>query len=264
LDHAEAEGIGKAAAPVEHKTVPFAEFKVDAGSGEFSGYASIFGNVDQGGDIVVEGAFQKALPDFLRDGFISWSHDWGNPIAMPQTAYEDDRGLFLAGRFHSTPTAQEARTITVERAKAGKRTGLSIGYGIEDFSFDKRGNRLLKVINPLLEVGFVMVPMNRESNLAAVKGNDKELSGLGSDIGLSMDATVARILGDGGSVVAEFRKRADLRLKEGRTLSAANRRRITEIVDALRGILDETDPGKSDQAVLAVLERARSLGIKLN
>jgi Escherichia/Staphylococcus phage prohead protease len=248
---------------MEHKAFPLAEFKVDAASGEFSGYASTFGNVDSGKDIVVRGAYQKAIPAFLRDGFISWSHDWGNPIAMPTEAREDEKGLFLAGQFHSTPAAQEARTIANERAASGKRTGLSIGYDVEEFEIDKKGNRLLKVINPLFEVGFVMVPMNRDSNLSAVKGD------LSPDSGDSMEATVARILGDGDSVVAEFRKRLDLRLKEGRTLSSANRQRLADIREALDKILAETDriaadPDKSDDTIRAALERARSLGIKLN
>jgi hypothetical protein len=252
----------------ERKAVPFAEFKVDASSGEFSGYASIFGNVDSGGDIVVKGAYQKAIPAFLRDGFISWSHDWSMPIAMPTDAVEDDKGLFLAGRFHSTPAAQEARTITAERAANGKRTGLSIGYDIEDYAPDGKGHRLLKVINPLFEVGFVMVPMNRESNLAAVKADLRELS---LDAGSSLAGAVARFLGDADALTAQFAKMADLRSKEGRSLSAANRQRLAEIrqrfadgMEAIEQILAETDSGKADVAVLAAIERARSLGIKLN
>jgi hypothetical protein len=153
---------------IERKTVAMTEFKVDATSGEFEGYASVFGNVDAGGDTVVKGAFTKALPDFLRDGFISWSHDWGQPIAYPTTAEEDRTGLLLAGAFHSTPEAQRARTISSERLAAGKRMGLSIGYAVEEEEWGKTG-RLLKVINPLFEVGFVTVPMNRDANLAAVK-----------------------------------------------------------------------------------------------
>lgn len=153
----------------ERKAFNFAEFKVDAGSGEFSGYGSIFGNLDAGGDVVVPGAFAKAIPDFLRDGFISWSHDWAMPVAMPKGAHEDQRGLFLAGKFHSTPDGQQARTIAAERAAEGLTMGLSIGYGVEEEEWGPKG-RLLKVINPLYEVGLVMVPMNREAGVVAVKG----------------------------------------------------------------------------------------------
>ena len=204
---------------VEHKSFNLAEFKVDAASGEFSGYGSVFGNEDAGGDIVMPGAFAKAIPAFLKDGFISWSHDWSMPIAMPTEAREDRRGLFLAGRFHSTPDAQTARTIAGERVEAGLRTGLSIGYGVEDFALDAKGRRQLKVVNPLFEVGFVMVPMNREANLAAVKNGRP-----GSDAPYAEHAAWVR------AVVKAFIERTDDRAEwraaEGRQLSAANREEL--------------------------------------
>jgi HK97 family phage prohead protease len=254
---------------LEHKSVELADLKIDSRSGEFSGYASIFGNIDGGGDIVVPGAFKKSLPAFLQDGFISWSHDWAEPIAMPTKAYEDKVGLVLAGTFHSTPEAQRARTISAERLAAGKRMGLSIGYGVEEEEFSPKG-RLLKVINPLYEVGFVTVPMNREANLSAVKaangGNagTVELRDLALDSGTSLAESVARFLGDGEALLKQFQAMADLRQKEGRTLSTANRRRLAELRDAIDGILAETDPDKSANSVLAVLERARSLGMTLS
>ncbi len=161
---------------MERKALSLAEFKIDAGSGEFSGYGSVFGNVDGGGDIVSPGAFSKAIPAFLKDGFISWSHDWSMPVAMPTDAREDDRGLFIAGRFHSTPDGQQARTIAAERATSGLSMGLSIGYGVEEEEWGPKG-RLLKVINPLYEVGLVMVPMNREANLVAVKSAKAAIPG---------------------------------------------------------------------------------------
>lgn len=159
---------------MERKAFSLAEFKVDADSGEFSGYGSVFGNVDAGGDTVVPGAFTKAIPAFLKDGFISWSHDWSMPVAMPKAAHEDQRGLFVAGQFHSTPDGQQARTIAAERAAAGLSMGLSIGYGVEAEEWGPAG-RLLKVINPLYEIGLVMVPMNREAGVVAVKSGKAAL-----------------------------------------------------------------------------------------
>jgi HK97 family phage prohead protease len=95
---------------------------------------------------------------------------------MPLEAREDDHGLYLAGRFHATPTAQEARTIARERIDAGLRVGLSIGYGVEDFApvslpGGRRG-RILKTIYPLHEVGLVMVPMNRAATISSIKSLD--------------------------------------------------------------------------------------------
>lgn len=111
---------------MQRKVFPFALQK--ANNGEFSGYASTFGNVDAQKDRVMPGAFAKSLPAFLASGFLTDGHDWNEPIAFPTEAYEDARGLFIAGSFHSTSRAQRVRTIARERPAAGKEMGLSIGY----------------------------------------------------------------------------------------------------------------------------------------
>lgn len=218
---------------MQRKDFALAQFKIDA-AGEFSGYGAVFGNVDQGNDIIMPGAFAKALPGFLRDGFISWSHDWTQPVAMPTAAYEDARGLFIAGRFHSTPAGQEARTVALERSAAGKRTGLSIGYDVESSAPDGQGHRLLKVINPLYEIGMVMAPMNREANVAAVK------SGRGRD---DMEAAFQRLL-----------------------KNMANFAEVQE-AETLRRLMDEIMSGRvfvasaHDRAVADAVAQARALGI---
>jgi HK97 family phage prohead protease len=138
-------------------------------SGRLEGYAAIYGNVDDGGDIIEAGALQPAIPGFLQAGFISWGHDWGVPVAMPKSATSDASGLAITADFHSTPTAQEKRTITKERLDAGLTMGLSIGYG--DITA-KRGPeaRSISEIRKLFEVGLVMVPMNAEAGVSDVKG----------------------------------------------------------------------------------------------
>lgn len=152
---------------MERKAFSLDTFSLDA-NGSFAGYAAVFGNVDAGGEIIAPGAFAGALPDFLRDGFVAWGHDWAEIVAIPTEAYEDQVGLHLAGIFHSTPRGQEARTIAGERLAAGKRMGLSIGYAVARDSGPTRP-RTLHEIAPLYEVSLVAVPMNREANLVAVK-----------------------------------------------------------------------------------------------
>lgn len=51
---------GRRFTPRERRAVHF-DFKNDAGNGEFEGYASRFNIEDQGGDIVVPGAFRRTL-----------------------------------------------------------------------------------------------------------------------------------------------------------------------------------------------------------
>ena len=51
----------KATAGLEYKFTKFAASDLDEKTGIFRGYASTFGNEDQGGDIVVKGAFSSCL-----------------------------------------------------------------------------------------------------------------------------------------------------------------------------------------------------------
>ncbi len=164
--------------------------------GSFSGYGSIFGNVDSYGDIVLPGAFAETLGRFLTAGFIADCHDWGDTaeaVAYPTSAREDERGLYLEAQFHSTEHAQQVRTVMAERAAAGKSIGLSIGYETRDAEIvskdDPRvvglvkhgdpdpetwtgGYRLLKAVE-LYEVSVVLVPANTQATAVAVKADAK-------------------------------------------------------------------------------------------
>jgi phage head maturation protease len=52
----------RTAAPSRREGLPFEiDAKAINDQGEFEGYLSVFGNVDQGGDVVAPGAFAKSL-----------------------------------------------------------------------------------------------------------------------------------------------------------------------------------------------------------
>ena len=54
----------------------------------FEGYGSTFGNVDRGGDVVVQGAFKQSL--MKQKPVMLWQHDRGEPIGVFAEIYEDD------------------------------------------------------------------------------------------------------------------------------------------------------------------------------
>lgn len=152
---------------IQHKTVLLKEAAID-GNGRLTGYGAVYGNVDEGGDEIVPGAMAKAVPKFLKSGFIAWGHDWNTPVAMPMVAREDPKGLWIEADFHSTPGAQEKRTIAKERLDAGLEMGLSIGYG--DVTAKRLSDRRqLTAIDRLYEVSLVMVPMNGEAGVSEAK-----------------------------------------------------------------------------------------------
>lgn len=137
-------------------------------NGRLEGYGAVYGNVDDGGDVILNGAMADAIPRFLKEGFISWGHDWNVPVAMPKGASEDSKGLYFDAQFHSTPAAQEKRTITKERLDAGLTMGLSIGYG-EVTKKRLTTHTELSKIGRLFEVGLVTVPMNGLAGVAGIK-----------------------------------------------------------------------------------------------
>src|SRR5690349_6138510 len=122
---------------VERKFTALKDLKVsDEGPGTIEGYRSVFGVIDEGGDIVVKGAFANTLEEYKHLGFTAHSHDWTfkEAVGYPIDAYEDDHGWYVNSQFHSTQNAQDVRTIAKERLKAGKQVGFSFGYAPKKFT----------------------------------------------------------------------------------------------------------------------------------
>jgi phage head maturation protease len=66
------------------------------------GYASLFGAVDQGNDIVEAGAYAASLSDLVGKGGrvkMLWQHDPKHPIGIWDEVREDTRGLWVKGRL---------------------------------------------------------------------------------------------------------------------------------------------------------------------
>lgn len=148
------------------------EVKALTDEGTFEGYASIFGNVDKGGDKVLPGAFVESLAEARRTGRkvkMLREHDPREPIGIWEDMAEDAKGLWGKGRLIlDVPKARETHALL----KAGAVDGLSIGYRTKDYEPD--GNvRLLKKVD-LWEVSIVTFPMNDRSKVTAVKADGAE------------------------------------------------------------------------------------------
>ena len=119
----------------ERKFVDLKSLKVnDDGSGTIEGYRAVFGEIDEGGDIIVKGFFADGITEYLESGFTAHSHDWSfkEVVGFPVEAKEDDYGFYVTSQFHSTPDAQDIRTKARERKEAGKTVGFSFGYSVKD------------------------------------------------------------------------------------------------------------------------------------
>lgn len=132
----------------------------------FTGYASTFGNVDEGGDVVLRGAFESSLAH--RVPRLLWQHDMHEPIGKVLGLTEDERGLHGEFKISRTTRGRDA----YELLRDGAIDSMSIGYIPEDQEFDETHNvRKLKSVD-LLEISLVSIPMNEEARVTAVKAAD--------------------------------------------------------------------------------------------
>ena len=150
------------------------------------GYASLFGVADQGGDVVLSGAYKAGLKRLSEKGGkvrMLWQHDAASPIGVWDEIREDARGLWVKGRLLTeVARAREAAALV----EAGAIEGLSIGYRTVRAERDQKGRRALSEVE-LWEVSLVTFPMLPEARLAATK----EAPAPGSLVGLFADAAAA-------------------------------------------------------------------------
>ena len=148
------------------------EIKAVSDDGLFSGYGSVFGNVDAYNEIVAPGAFAESLAETRAKGRtlpVLWQHRSGEPIGNwnIESMKEDDYGLFGSGNLwlDAAPYAKVAYRGMQSKAI----TGLSIGYYVRDDDFDEKTRiRTLKKLD-LVEISIVTAPANDEARIDAVK-----------------------------------------------------------------------------------------------
>lgn len=144
--------------------------KAVGATGEFEGYGSVFGVKDSYGDIVVPGAFAKSLNNWKAKGMLPamlWQHRMDEPIGIFTEMYEDEVGLYVKGRLliEDDPMAKRAHA----HMQAGSISGMSIGYILKEWEWDKpKEAYILKEIE-LWEVSLVTFPANDEARVAEVK-----------------------------------------------------------------------------------------------
>ncbi|HAS8353203.1 HK97 family phage prohead protease [Morganella morganii] len=163
-------------------------------TGEFEGYGSVFGVKDSYSDIVVPGAFQASLNEWREKGSLPamlWQHQISEPVGVYTEMQEDDTGLYVKGRLliEDDPLSKRAHA----HLKAGSLSGLSIGYILKDWEYDRnKGAFLLKEID-LWEVSLVTFPSNDEARVSDVKSafargdvpSQKSIERVLRDVGLS-------------------------------------------------------------------------------
>jgi len=152
------------------------EVKANDDKGTFTGYGSIFGNEDQGSDIMQKGAFTKSLEQRPASKVkMLYQHKTDEPIGVFTEMYEDSKGLFVKGQLAmGTQKGREA----YELLKMGALDGMSIGFRADPdkqgYNENKRGTRTLKEVD-LMEISLVTFPMNERALIENVKASQKSI-----------------------------------------------------------------------------------------
>lgn len=190
--------------------------------GQFTAYASVFGNIDSYGDIVVKGAFANDLARWEKSGKnipLLFGHNMADPdfnIGHVVSAVEDEVGLKVTAQLDlENPKARQ-----VYRMLKGRRIDqMSFAYDVLDGAKGQKDGADVYEIRDLklYEVSVVTVGANSETEVLAVK-----------QVPVISDRIMAAV-------------------KAGRVLSAKNEGEIRSAHEALSRVLSVLDGTPDEQ-----------------
>lgn len=160
---------------MEHQATSIVEcdLKFAQSEGAFSGYGSIFGNVDTKRDVILPGAYTEVLksgnpvPIYINHGWLRGDL----PVGAWDGLKQDTRGLFGdANLVMKMPAAVNAYWAM----KSNLATGLSVAIVPDHSSIERRsdGVRVIHNIKMLKEISIVTDPANTESRVVSVKSEE--------------------------------------------------------------------------------------------
>jgi HK97 family phage prohead protease len=200
---------------------------LDTKQGIIQAYWSAFGNEDDGGDIVLPGAFTKSINEWGPRGLqprikYLWQHDSGQILGKPSELLQDDTGLLATAQIVKTSLGLDVLLLY----EAGVITEHSIGYETVLATFDKlKRARLLQELK-LYEGSAVTWGMNSQTPTVAVKS--------------LMDAVA----------LADRRGRLHKLLHDAPLRTASVAARLEDELRAIEALLARLDPPKARPAVI--------------
>lgn len=210
--------------------------------------------IDKDNDRTIPGAF----PDGRELLVSSYQHSsWTAALPVGKAViHEEGENVLAYGQFNLNSQIGRDHYETVKFS--GGLQEWSYGYRVvdsEEVTEDGQTIRILKRIEPV-EISPVLLGAGVGTTTLSIKSEDK-------DTGLKYVDQAETTLAEVTALLERTRSLADLRAKEGRVLSAANRKRIQqllkslhEVADDLKDLLAATEPDK-DKARKLVLDYLR-------
>lgn len=256
---------------MEYKTLPYFVKELDAKTRTVTGIFAVHGNVDHGGDMSVNGSFQKWLSEGRNRVRFLWNHNSMNPpiasikevrevgrdelpAKVTEWAPEATGGVLVKREYYEGVPLSEWVFKSIEK---GDITEMSYAYDVHlsqdvnDPDRPRHRRNLLEV--ELYDISDVNWGMNPAT--AGVKGLPVSGTTFVQHSAL-VESTIEEFLG-------RVKERKNFRAEEGRTLSEATRGRLQKMVSEIEAVLAETAPMATEADVLNELAKFRNTESKL-
>lgn len=176
------------------KQVPARFKQSDRGENKMEGFAAAYGNIDQDGEIMARGMFQKSISERVPSGLVKLldGHEWksSHTLGTVIEAEEMERGLWTLSDFATTEDAQQIKQKMIE----GHIDRLSVGFEPINGERVERNNQKVwrHTEGKLLEVSALPVSANTEAIITSVKQACRSVDH--DRFGASDEALVEKIL----------------------------------------------------------------------
>jgi HK97 family phage prohead protease len=228
-----------------------------------TGIFAVHGNVDSGGDMSINGSFEKRLKDGRSRVRFLWNHNSMNPpIASVKSVREVGRDELPGKVMDWAPDATGGVEVTrkyyediplsdwvFKGIQEGDITEMSYAYDVHEYTIKERedGQRPVRLLNEveLYDISDVNWGMNPAT--AGVKGLPVTGTTFVQHSAL-VESTIEEYL-------ERVKDRKNFRENEGRTLSDGTRGRLAKMVSEIEAVLRETQPMADEQAVLNELAK---------
>ncbi len=133
-------------------------------NGVFSGYGTVWGDVDVYSESLAKGSIKRSLKK--REPAMLWQHNITQPVGVWTDIKEDDHGLYLEGKIALDATfGRDAYALM----RLGAVKGLSIGFIPVKWSQDKDTRLVTFAEVDLYEVSVVTFPALNSARIDNVK-----------------------------------------------------------------------------------------------
>lgn len=201
--------------------------------GEFIGYASIFGNKDSYGDVVMPGAFTEDLDAWAKSENVIpllFGHRMDDPdynLGHLVSAVEDEKGLKVHGKLDlANPKAAQ----TYRLLKGRRISQMSFAYDIQEAGWEVGSLGMTDAEGKAVE----------EEYYALRKMHVHEVSLV--PIGANQATEIVEVKG-----LAEAARRAGVDFKAGRVISKANEETLRTAHEAIGTVLSQLDTPSDDE-----------------